>query len=152
MVETALVLPLLLLVVMGAVELSRAAAVDSTLLHASQEAARFGQVNGAYDQPGIRRTLSDVAAQGGVRVDAGEISLTYLDGTGAVVIGSDAGAGYAPAAPCPVAAPQTCAEPVPGDYLEVAASIPWSAAEPLIGAILGDGFRLSRSTTVRIED
>jgi hypothetical protein len=152
MVETALILPLLLLLVLGAVELSRAAAASSTVLHASAEAARYGQVNGDLDAPGIRQAFVNVAAQGSVPVRPENVALAYYDSADSQLIGADAGSGYSAASPCPLATPQSCARPVPGDYLTVTGTVPWSAAEPLIGAILGQGFQLVRSTTVRIED
>jgi Flp pilus assembly protein TadG len=152
--ELALVLPLLLLLVLGIVDLGRVFVASNSLTHASRESARYGALNwnDVNSGSGIRQRLIAAAGNSGVTVTTGQIAVDYFDGAGLGQIGTwpvspDA---FQPAGSCPVGR-VSCAAPIPGDSIRVTVAVPWSAQTAIIQNILPSNFQVKGATSSVIE-
>lgn len=81
MIETALVVPLLLIILAGVVDIGRAFHTYITVINATREGARFG-VNRSWDTNGIRTVVRNEAANSDVNL------------AGATITVSSGGSGY----------------------------------------------------------
>jgi len=157
--ELALVLPLLLLLVLGIVDLGRVFVASNSLTHASREAARYGSLNW-NDYAGICNRLISAAGNSGVTVDPTKITITFLDGGNpantidTVVFPNPpdicSTSTLTTASPCP-RAPATCYPPIPGDLIQVSVAVPWSAQTTIIQNLLPAGFQVKGTTSSVIE-
>jgi Flp pilus assembly protein TadG len=148
--ELALTLPLLLLIVLGIADFGRVFVAAETLTHATREAARYGSLNWS-DSAGICNKLQDAAAAATVTVAPANITINYRDGGNENnIVGTSTACGpYVASTPCPRAG--TCANPLPGDLLQVQVKQPWNAETLMIQNLLPPSFAINASTTTTIE-
>lgn len=81
-VEMALLLPLLILIVMGVLDLGRAFNAHIVVMNAAREGARYGVAHAGNDAAIKDRVLQEVTGTG-VTVDAGGIAIEYPNGASA---------------------------------------------------------------------
>lgn len=150
LLETAVTLPLLLLVLFGLFEFGRIGQVISTLNQGAEAAARYGGVHPS-DLTGIQAALITPAAAGSVRVTSGQITISYYDPSDSVMVGSYVGGTYTSTSQCSsLVVAALCAGPVAGDHIQVQVDVPWAANDPIIGPML-PGLILHGSSTYLIE-
>lgn len=136
-----MVLPLLLLLAFGVYEFARLVQVSTAVDDGAQAAARHGSLAPA-DGAGMRHIYLANVARVGLPVAGNAVTINYYDGTDSLPLGSDSGSGYVAQSPCPVTPSAHCTQPMAGDYVKVFAYTPWAAADPLIGPILGPGYKV----------
>ncbi len=78
LVEFALALPVLMLILMGAVDLGRAFSIRIAVTNASREGARFG-ISHPTDVSGIKNHAIQEASGSGVSIAASDISIACFD-------------------------------------------------------------------------
>ena len=125
LVESALILPIFILVLVGLFDVGRAVYAYNTISNASREAVRVAIVN---------QTAADVQSEAikqavSLGIAAGDVTITYLDPSG---VG-------------------TCSGNIdPGCLASVTVQYSYSAATPVIGQIIGP-FTMTAKTEMPVE-
>ncbi|HUP14707.1 MAG TPA: TadE family protein [Acidimicrobiia bacterium] len=131
LIETALVAPLLFLLIFGLVEFGRYIAMTSTVTNASREATRYasGTGTGSGTEPRYADCdgMRDAAQQFGVigQPNDGQITLEYDEGPGTAVFLTCSGSSVA------ASSIET------GDRIVATVSVPYQPVAPLVGQFLG---------------
>lgn len=115
LVEFALILPIFILVIFGILDLGRAVYAYHTINNAAREAVRVAIV----DQNTTVIADEAVAQSIGVGLGAGDVDVTFLDGS------------YADTSPCN-------ASPRLGCVAQVEVNYAFTAVTPILGAIVGE--------------
>ena len=130
LVETALVLPMILLLMFALVEFGRYITVTSTVTNASREAARHATATGPGSGPGPRYAdcdgMRDAAQEFGVlgTPEDGQITLQYDNGPGTSVFLTCSGVSVDPS------------DITDGDRIIATVAVPFQVITPLINQFL----------------
>lgn len=130
MVEFALILPILLMIVYGLLEVGRLIFIYSTVVSASREAARYGSATGLNVAGGVIR-YKDCA---GIRAAAQNVDFLDVISEANISITYDKGPGTANYATCPVVPSETQVNTPPLSRIKVQVSgtfTPLAAIVPL---------------------
>ena len=138
LVEAAMIIPLLLLLIFGLIELGRFVSVQATVSNASREAARYATTSGPGSGGGPRYAdcdgMRDAAKQFGVLVEPtdGQISIQYDEGPSTTIFATCAGSSIDP----------SLLET--GDRVVVVVTVPYATIVPYM-----DNFLKSTSVSVQ---
>ena len=153
-VEFALIFPLFILLVLGLVDFGRIFIAYLAMANGAREAARYGGLHW-NDAINIRQKVIDQGARSIVTIRGSDISIVYLDGAGAGIIGcwpyASGGGSYVPVASdgtCgPIACPRSsCAQPYPGDSIQITVSVLWASQTLIIQRLLPGGSSYTMKT------
>ncbi len=134
MLETALILPLFLVLLMGIIEFGWYSAVASATTSASREAARYGSTVGTAPSGSQRYIDCDGIRDAGRRTTSPLITLANSD----IVITYDDGLGTAVAVPCASMASRPAASDVKRfDRVVVSVTVEYQAITPLMRVFVG---------------
>ena len=136
LVEFAITLPLLLLIVTGAIDLGRAYLTTINMQNAAKEGAFFGARYPGCDTDAAPGCADPQTVQGRVELE--------LDGitSDAVVVGC-----FAPGTTDFAGSGKALSDCVDGDLYRVTVSATFRLATPLVGAVVGDSLALTASAT-----
>jgi hypothetical protein len=131
LVETAIVLPLVLLLVFGILDGARYVAAKNAVQTASHEAARYGSSVGDNDDGDKRYADCDgmraegIALSGGPKLDASHFSIIYDSGPGSSALTGDCSGS------------DSTASVSEGDRVVVTVSQSRAASTPLVNSVFG---------------
>lgn len=126
MVEFALVVPILLLLMVGLLEVGRLIFIYSTVVTASREAVRYGSATGPIVTGGTLLHYQDCA---GILAAAQKVDFLGVIEDANIVISYDHGPGIAPFSNCP---PPLAVKIINGDRITVSVSSNFSTIVQLI--------------------
>ena len=133
MMETAMVLPLLLLLLFGAAEFGRYVAVTSTVTNAAREAARYASSTGTGTGSGSGPRYADCD---GIRDAAKQFGVLGQPSDGQIVLEYDEGPGTSGFLTCSGSSVNP-SDIETGDRIVVTVSVPFETVAPLIDVFIG---------------